>query len=122
MTATEKRVVRPKVSPETWKDRVERWKASGLGAKEFAAAEDVLPYSLSWWKWRLQRQSGAPEAKKAPTKPKAKRVSMSFVPVVVREAPAAPMDVILPGEVRVRVQAGFDEASLLRLVRALESR
>jgi len=47
---------------------------------------------------------------------------MSFVPVVVREAPAAPMDVILPGEVRVRVQAGFDEASLLRLVRALESR
>jgi hypothetical protein len=47
---------------------------------------------------------------------------MSFVPVVVQEAAAAPMDVILPGDVRVRVHAGFDEASLLRLVRVLESR
>jgi hypothetical protein len=122
MTATEKRVVRPKVSPATWKDRVERWKASGLGAKEFAAAENLSPYSLSWWKWRLQREAGAPAARKATRNPKARPASMSFVPVVVRDAPATPMDVILPGDVRVRVDAGFDEASLLRLVRALESR
>jgi hypothetical protein len=122
MTATEKRVVRAKVSPETWKDRVERWKASGLGAKEFAAAENLSPYSLSWWKWRLQREAEAPAARKATRKARAKRASMSFVPVVVRDASARPMEVILPGDVRVRVDSGFDEASLLRLVRALESR
>jgi hypothetical protein len=105
-----------------WKDRVERWKASGLGAKEFAAIEDLSPYSLSWWKWRLQRQSDAPVTAKAGRKPRAKRTSMSFVPLVVRDAEVAPMDVILPGDVRIRVHAGFDETSLLRLVRALESR
>jgi hypothetical protein len=109
------------VSPETWKDRVERWKASGLGAKELAAAEDISPYSLSWWRWRLHREGEAPAARTATRKPKAKPASMSFVPVVVRDAPATPMDVILPGDVRVRVDAGFDEASLLRLVRALAS-
>ena len=108
MSATERRTVRPKESPETWRDRVERWKASGLGAKEFAAAENLSPYSLSWWKWRLQRQSEGPVV----SKQRARR----------SKATPAPMDVILPGDVRVRVHAGFDEASLLRLVRVLESR
>jgi hypothetical protein len=122
MTAAEKRVVRPKASPEAWRERVERWKASGLGAKEFAAAEDLSPYSLSWWKWRLQRQTEAPAAKKASRKPRAKRASLSFVPVVVREATTAPMDLILPGGIKIQVPAGFDEGSLLRLIRTLESR
>jgi hypothetical protein len=122
MTAAEKRVVRPKASPEVWRERVERWKASGLGAKEFAAAEDLSPYSLSWWKWHLHREAGAPPAKKAAGKSKAKQASMSFVPVVVREASSMPMDVILPGGLRIQVPAGFDEGTLLRLVRALESR
>ncbi len=31
----------------------------------------------------------------------------------------APMEVILSGEIRVRIHAGSDEATLLRLVRAL---
>lgn len=119
---TEKRVIRPRVSPETWKERVERWKASGLGAKEFAAAENLSPYSLSWWKWRLHREAATPAVKKASRQAKEKRAPLSFVPVIVRDASATSIDVILAGDVRVRVHTGFDEADLLRLVRALESR
>jgi hypothetical protein len=47
---------------------------------------------------------------------------MSFVPVVVRAAEAMPMEIVLPGEIRVRIDVGFDEATLLRLVRTLGSR
>jgi hypothetical protein len=120
--ATEKRVVREKASPEVWRERVERWKASGLQAKEFAAAENLSPRSLSWWQWQLQRRSEVPATKKRTRRAKKRAASMSFVPVVVRAAEAAPMEIVLPGEIRVRIDVDFDEATLLRLVRTLGSR
>ncbi len=122
MTATEKRVVREKASPEVWRERVERWKASGLQAKEFAAAENLSPRSLSWWQWQLQRRSEVPAITKRTRRAKKRATSMSFVPVVVRAAEATPMEIVLPGEIRVRIDVGFDEATLLRLVRTLGSR
>ena len=122
MMATEKRVVREKASPEMWRERVERWKASGLQAKEFAAAENLSPRSLSWWRWQLQRRSEVPATKKRTRRARKCAASMSFVPVVVRAAEATPMEIVLPGEIRVRIEVGFDEATLLRLVRTLGSR
>jgi len=122
MSATEKRVVREKASPEVWRERVERWKSSGLQAKQFAAAENLSPRSLSWWHWQLQRRVEVPAGMKRTRRVKKDAAAMSFVPVVVRAAQATPMELILPGEVRVRIDAGFDEATLLRLVRTLGSR
>ena len=122
MTATEKRVVREKASPEVWRERVERWKSSGLQAKEFAASENLSPRSLAWWHWQLQRRSEVPAIAKRTRRSKKRPASMSFVPVVVRAAEATPMEIVLPGEIRVRIDVGFDEATLLRLVRTLGSR
>ena len=121
MMATDKRVVREKASPEVWRERVERWKSSGLQAKEFAAAENLSPRSLSWWHWQLQRRE-VPATTKRTRRAKKRAASMSFVPVVVRAAEATPMEILLPGEIRVRIDVGFDEATLLRLVRTLGSR
>ena len=122
MMATEKRVVREKASPEVWRERVDRWKASGLQAKEFAAAENLSSRSLAWWQWQLQRRSEVPAIKRRTRRAKKRTGSMSFVPVVVRAAEATPMEIVLPGEIRVRIDVGFDEATLLRLVRTLGSR
>ena len=122
MTAAGKRVVREKASPEVWRERVERWKSSGLQAKEFASAENLSPRSLSWWHWQLHRRSEVPATTKRTRRAKKRAVSMSFVPVVVRAAEATPMEIVLPGEIRVRLNVGFDEATLLRLVRTLGSR
>jgi transposase len=66
MAATEKRAVRERASPAVWRERVERWKSSGLTAKEFAATENLSPRSLSWWLWRLQRRGET--AKSGPKK------------------------------------------------------
>jgi hypothetical protein len=122
MTATEKRVVREKASAEVWRERVERWKSSGLQAKEFAASENLSPRSLVWWHWQLQRRSEVPARTKRSRRSKKRAASMSFVPVVVRAAEATAMEIVLPGEIRVRIDVGFDEATLLRLVRTLGSR
>jgi hypothetical protein len=125
MTVAEKRLVRKKVSAEVWSERVERWKSSGQTAKEFAAAEAVSAHSLSWWHWRLRRGS---EEGSAGVKLRSRRStkgerSMSFVPVVLRNgAEQAPLELILPGEIRVRVHPGFDEATLLRVIRVIGER
>jgi hypothetical protein len=124
MTAAEKRVVREKASPDVWRGRIERWKASGLKAKEFAATENLSARSLSWWHWRLQRRSEVPAstAKRPGRRPGASQEAMSFVPVILRSAEPSPMELILPGEIRVRILPGFDESTLLRIVRTLGPR
>ena len=66
MTAAVKRVVREKASPEVWSERIERWKSTGLKAKEFAAAENLSPRSLSWWHWRLQSVGGPQRQPRVP--------------------------------------------------------
>ena len=122
----EKRVVREHAGAEVWRERVDRWKASGLTGKEFAAKEDLSPRSLSWWGWRLRRSATGQSAQ--PPKPRRRRRKqrarkLSFVPVVVgktrsAEAPTI-IEVVLPSNLRVRVAAGIDETDLVRIVRAL---
>jgi hypothetical protein len=127
MAAEEKRVVREKVSPEVWRERIERWKIGGLTGKEFAEKEGLSARSLSWWSWRLHRRAGATTAEaKRRGRPRGKRgpaSRVSFLPVVVRatrstEAPTA-MEVVLSSGVRVRIWPGFDESTLLRIARTL---
>lgn len=109
-----------------WIRHVERWKASGLSAKEFAAQSGINWRSLSWWKWRVG--AGFPKKKRkpkasvagSPEAPKA-LAPLSFVEVtasVMRE----PLEVVLPSGLRVRVPAGFDDATLARLLDVLERR
>lgn len=105
-----------------WVQHVERWAASGLSAKEFAAQSGINWRSLSWWKWRI---GGGVLKKKAPRAsttgvPKA-LTPLSFVEVtasVMRE----PLEIVLPSALRVRVPAGFDDATLVRLLDVLERR
>ena len=40
-----------------WKERVQQWLASGLGAREFAAREGVRAERLFFWKRRLRASS-----------------------------------------------------------------
>jgi hypothetical protein len=57
-----------RASREIWAKCVERWKDSGLTAKEFAAELDVSASSLTFWKWKLGRP-----ASREPEKPRVRR-------------------------------------------------
>src|SRR5258708_32543936 len=97
MTATEKRVVREKASPEVWRERVERWKASGLQAREFAAAENLSPRSLSWWQWQLQRRSEVPAITKRTRRAKKRPTPRSSLPGGVSASERNPMESLCTG-------------------------
>ena len=113
---------------EVWSKRVERWKDSGLSAREFASEMGINHHTLSYWRWKLSNK-----ATKAPTR----RKPVSFVEVVAEggdqstatDPPAAlepsrdecprPLEIVLRDEMRIRVPVHFDAETLRRVVATL---
>jgi hypothetical protein len=116
---------------DTWAKRVERWKESGLSAKEFAAELGINARSLSWWRWQLSKSDALGEGPRrrrrrscssAATTSLAKTLSpMTFVEMTAAVMPE-PLEIVLASALRVRVPAGFDDATLRRLLDVLERR
>ena len=91
-----------------WSERVKRWKASGLTARQFAARERLNGTTLRWWASALRRSS--------PKTP-------GFIEVALPAAPArSPIAIVIRESVRVEVSGAFDVELLRSVVAALESR
>lgn len=121
-----------RTSRAEWAKRVERWKDSGLSAKEYAAETGVKASTLSYWCWRLgasgESSRGHRKRKSAAKSRPAGSLSVEgsrgrFVELeTTASVPAAPaLELVLSRGIRVRVVAGFDEATLTRVVRAVEA-
>jgi hypothetical protein len=95
-----------------WTQRIRRWRASGLTAREFAEREGLHERSLTWWKWKL----GSAVSDSAVS------ASTTFLPVhVVDLSPARvpageAFEVAFPNGRVVRVPPSFDDAALERLL------
>jgi transposase len=102
-------------TPEQWRERVQRWKESGLTAPEFSAREGCKPGTLRWWSSYLAR--GQQRRGRAATSS-----TPSFVPVVVEAAASrgGTIEVRLASGHTLRVTPDFDDATLRRVVSALE--
>lgn len=113
-----------RASREIWAKRVERWKDSGLSAKEFAAELDVSPKSLMFWKWKLGQPAtakGAPSTGRGNRQTKPPRVAphrfLQLVPT--SSPPSAALELVLRDGLVLRVAPGFDEATLLQVASLL---
>jgi hypothetical protein len=112
-------------SRETWIKRVDRWRESGLTAKEFAAEVGVNAGTLAHWKYRLSAET---RHASGPTSA-AREEAVTFVEV---KAAAAKVDttsveppafeVVLASGAVVRVPAHFDSATLRRLLDVMATR
>lgn len=114
-------------SRDTWAKRVERWKDSGLTAKEFAAELGVNAHSLSWWKWRLSSEATTPKSGRSGRRSTRRSTQVATTPVTFVEVTTAaaitePLEIVLPSSVRIRVPSAFDAATLGRLLDVLEQR
>lgn len=103
---------------QIWEDRVRRWRKSGLTATEFASKEGVTAGRLYAWNSRLRRLGRAIDE---PT-----GSSSMLLPVVVRDGEpsprdgGAPIEIVVRGELVLRVRGDFDAVLLRRVVAALE--
>ena len=113
-------------SREVWTKRVERWRASGLSANEFAAELGVNAATLAQWKYRLAAESRAARPSETALAPAA----LSFVEVNAEAQPVAPerpaaqstFDLVLLNGITVRVPSQFDAVALRRLVDVMTAR
>lgn len=100
---------------EKWRGLVRRWRDSGLTRDEFAARAGVNARTLSYWKWRLEKNEGL------------KRTAKSDAPMFVEVTPAAGwpsreqerIELVVSGDVVVRVPTHFDDESLRRVLGVL---
>src|SRR5262245_41685919 len=108
-------------SREVWEKRVERWRDSGLTAKEFASEVGVNAKRLQNWSWRLaaERRRAAREVASAP----ASVQSLQFVEVATTATSAAseqpqssPFEIVLVSGATVRIPARFEADGLRRLL------
>lgn len=121
-----------RTSRAEWAKRVERWKDSGLSAKEYAAEIGVKATTLSYWSWKLGASGeacGGRSGEKSAAGTRRRGAELAgggaarFVELAASTSVAADpaLELVLSGGLRVRVAAGFDEATLTRLVRAVEA-
>ena len=98
-------------SREVWAKRVAEWKSSGLTASEFARRHKLGEASLKWWRWKL----GATRKRKPAT--------MSPLTFVEMTSAARRETIeLVVGAIEVRVPSDFDEATLAKVLDALERR
>ena len=102
----------------TWRERVRAWKASGRTAAEFADGQGLNANTLKWWAYHLARNAKKAKASSEP--------AVQMVPVVrVQRKDRAPRStgpsgiVLEIGDVRLRVDSGFDCALLREVIAAL---
>jgi len=103
---------------ETWAARVARWTRSGLTADAFAARERVNPRTLTYWRWRLRKDT--PTTLPAPAAPVARFVEL-VVPPAAREA-RVDVEIVLPAGYRVRVSDAGAGDTLRTVLDVLEAR
>ena len=114
-------MARARVDHDEWRRRVERWKDSGLTAKEFAAEMGINAGTLQFWRYKLKH--GARPTARRPARSAPDTILSSLVEV---RAPAGAIvdqrfEIELGNGRRVRVPPGFESAALKALLAVLEA-
>ena len=97
--------------------RVERWRDSGLSAKEFAEQAGVDSDRLRHWKWRLAKESA--DSKPAPVESAAVSAPIAFVevtPMPPRDRDDPVIEVVAPSGFCIRIPVRFDADTLRRVL------
>ena len=103
-----------------WRRIVEKWRSSGLPAREFAAQQRINALTMYRWSSRLGKQAAA-RGTDSPAAIVPKLLPVEIIDAAPRISPPPPaaLEVVLPhGEV-LRVPSGADLAHVRRVVAAL---
>lgn len=109
-----------RVGRDEWQKRVQRWKDSGLTAKEFAAETGINAGTLQFWRYKLKH--GVRSAARTRRKPSSNQILASLVEVRAPTVAAVDQrfEVELGNGRRVRFGAGFGTEALRALISVLE--
>ncbi len=93
---------------QEWREIVERWRSSGLTGAAFARREGLNTNTFAWWRCELSREQSS---------------RLSLVPVrLPPRVSHAPVEVLLPGDITVRVPDSADLDRVAALTSAILNR
>jgi hypothetical protein len=101
----------PLTKEQLWRRRLDRFRQSGLSAREFCAQEGLALPTFYGWKRRLSAPADPAAAAGAQTPP--------FVPVRLLADAPAPLQLALPCGAVLRIGPGCDPELLARLLALL---
>jgi transposase-like protein len=101
---------RPRRSREQWFELISAWRASGSSGVDFAREHGLNPNTFAWWRSELSRTG--------------RSMPLTLVPITAVSASVStePLEVVLPGDIRIRVPESTDPTWVARLIQALEAR
>ena len=100
-----------------WRRVISRQSRSGLSISEFCRREGIRAQTLSWWRWKLRgAERGTPSVEA-----EAPRFLQLDVAGIQAADGGVGVEIVLPGEIVVRVPHGFDSAQLEALLRAVRA-
>ena len=105
-----------RASREVWIKRIECWRESGLGAKEFAQQVGVEVDRLRHWKWRLAKENRATNAASADSTPPAPFPFVEVTPTPAEDRDDPIIEVVAPSGFCIRVPVRFDADTLRRVL------
>jgi hypothetical protein len=110
---------------QAWVERVAQWQSSGLTARAFAESAGLNAHSLSNWKYRLEREqrerAGAGASKRRTRLARVPKPTFIEARSALSAGPISALELLLRDEVTVRVPIGFDENTLVRLMRIVRT-
>ena len=107
-----------------WAKRVQRWKDSGLTAREFAAEAGLNAGTLQYWASKLRRESRRQQSEE----PDSASTALTFVELSHQPAATEPLAKkavpfeLISGKLVVRIPPQFDAEALERLLAVMERR
>ena len=117
--------VRDALKEQHWREVIRGQVESDEAVARFCAREGVSVHRFYWWRRTLRERDGqsAPEVQVSTDgKPSGAdgEAGKSFVPVRLPFLAEAPIEVVHPGGLVVRVPTGFDAMSLRRILMTLD--
>jgi putative transposase len=109
------------LTADRWRELIEQQQRSGLSIAAFCAEHDVAVSTFFAWRRKLEIR-GAPGAPGISGVPAFVELTPSIEPAAARgsvELLPAPIELLLPGGLTVRVRENFDAATLRQIVEAL---
>lgn len=97
-------------SPDEWRELIRQHGSSGQSIKAFCERHGVAVSAFYYWRRRLNAEPTTPST----------ALAVSFVSVEASPEPVTPIELVLRGGRCLRVVAGFDGPTLLRLIDVVE--
>ena len=105
-----------------WRDHITGWKSSGMSLRLYSEEHGLKAGTLGYWNSRLKARAADAPAPSSGPEATFLAVHVAEPAVTVPEPPDERIELALPGGCVVRVNRGFDAATLDRLLDVVERR